>query len=87
MSYRYRDIRLLHRLLGGVSLLDQDAVPGDHHRDRVLGRWWARRASVRRPAAHKIGGAIITFWNFHRDGGGDDRCALFRRRQDFTGFW
>ena len=30
-----RDVRLLHRLLGGVSAADQDAIPGGHDRDRV----------------------------------------------------
>ena len=32
-----RDVRLLHRLLGGVSAADQDAIPGRHDRHRVPG--------------------------------------------------
>ena len=31
----YRDVRLLHRLLGRVPAADQDAVPGDHDGDCV----------------------------------------------------
>ena len=39
----YRDVRLLHRLLRGVSAPDQDAVPGQSRsRSPSSGRWSAR---------------------------------------------
>src|SRR5882724_7389540 len=78
----YRDIRILHRLLGGVSAADQDAVPGDHNRYRVP--WTAggvARTSVGRSARRQDRRRDHYLLELHRDGGGDYRCALFRRRQ------
>ena len=76
----YRDVRLLHRLLGGVSAADQDAIPGGHDRDRVprtAGRLAV--ASARRPARRQGRRRDRDVLEFHRDGRGDDRCAVFRR--------
>ena len=84
----YRDVRLLHRLLGRVSAADQDAVPGGHDRaSPSSGRWSARWS---RPLggllADKVGGAIVTFWNFIAMAAATIGVLYFVGIKDFTGF-
>ena len=65
----YRDVRLLHRLLGGVSAADQDAIPGGHDRDRVPRTAGGLAvASVRRPAGRQGRRRDRDVLEFHRDG-------------------
>ena len=77
----YRDVRLVHRLLGGVSAADQDAVPGGHDRHRVpraAGR--LAGAPARRPAGRQGRRRHRDVLELHRDGRRDDRRHLLRRR-------
>ena len=77
----HRDVRLLHRLLGGVPAADQDAIPGGHDRHRVpraAGR--LAGAAARRLARRQGRRRDPHLLEFHRHGGGDDRRPLLRRR-------
>ncbi len=76
----YRDIRLLHRLLGRVSAPDQDAVSGGHdHRCIPGAAGGLAGAPVRRSACRQGRRCHHHFLEFHRDGGSDGRGSLFRR--------
>ena len=61
----HRDVRLVHRLLGGVPAAAQDAVPAGHRAIAFLG---PLVGSLARPfggrLADRMGGARVTFWNF-----------------------
>ncbi len=84
----YRDVRLLHRLFGGVPAADQDAIPGGPPSpSRSSGRWWARcRVRSAGLLADKVGGAIVTFWNFIAMGAATIGVLYFVGIKDFTGF-
>ena len=83
----HRDLRLFHRLLGRVSAADQDPIPRGHGGHRVPG---TAGGLVSRPLggllADKVGGAIVTFWNFIAMGAATIGVMYFVEVKEFAGF-
>ena len=83
-----RHLRLLHRLLRRVPAADQDAISGGDDCDRVPRP--AGRLDLSRPfgglLADKVGGAIVTFWNFVAMAAATIGVLYFVGVKDFTGF-